>query len=408
MSARPRLLFYCQHSVGLGHLVRSFALCRALTRRFDVVLLCGGAVPDALEVPPGVRIVALPALGVDADGRFGSHDASLSVERARALRRDLLIDTLRAHRPEALLIELFPFGRPRFAAELVPLLEAAHALGPRRPLVACSLRDILVRTRRDQAGFDERACRIANRWFDAILVHAERRFAPLEESFQPRTPLEVPVHYTGYVVPNGHRPTAPATARERRVVVSAGGGLVGAELLRTAVQAHRLLWPIEGLRTTLVAGPFLPEDQWKALAADAEGTEGLELRRAVPDLSDELRTACASVSQCGYNTTLELLRARIPALVVPYAPPGEDEQTRRARRLEALGAVNVLEADRLTPATLADALRRLPATEPAPVALDLDGARRTPPLLAALLADHGRGRTAAPVALAQAAAGRRS
>jgi len=26
MTERPALLFYCQHSVGLGHLVRSYAL----------------------------------------------------------------------------------------------------------------------------------------------------------------------------------------------------------------------------------------------------------------------------------------------------------------------------------------------------------------------------------------------
>ena len=65
---------------------------------------------------------------------------------------------------------------------------------------------------------------------------------------------------------------------------------------------------------------------------------GLELVRTVPDLGAELRAAAASVSQCGYNTALELLRSRVPALVVPYATPEEDEQRRRARRLARLGA----------------------------------------------------------------------
>ena len=36
---RPALLFYCQHSVGLGHLMRSYALCDRLAERFRVVLL---------------------------------------------------------------------------------------------------------------------------------------------------------------------------------------------------------------------------------------------------------------------------------------------------------------------------------------------------------------------------------
>ena len=44
---RPALLFWCQHSLGLGHLVRSLALAEALRERFDVVLLNGGRFPPA-------------------------------------------------------------------------------------------------------------------------------------------------------------------------------------------------------------------------------------------------------------------------------------------------------------------------------------------------------------------------
>jgi predicted glycosyltransferase len=101
----------------------------------------------------------------------------------------------------------------------------------------------------------------------------------------------------------------------------------------------------------------------------------------VPDLGAELSQAAASVSQCGYNTALELLRARVPALVVPYATAEEDEQQRRARRLALLGAVRVLDPERLAPATLAAELERLLEFEPARPRLDLDGARRTCELL---------------------------
>ena len=53
--SRPPLLFYCQHSVGLGHLMRSYALCAALAERFRVVLVCGGALPGGIRPPAGVR-----------------------------------------------------------------------------------------------------------------------------------------------------------------------------------------------------------------------------------------------------------------------------------------------------------------------------------------------------------------
>ena len=42
---RPALLFYCQHSLGIGHLTRSFALAAALVPHFRVVFLNGGRLP---------------------------------------------------------------------------------------------------------------------------------------------------------------------------------------------------------------------------------------------------------------------------------------------------------------------------------------------------------------------------
>ena len=95
MSHRPPLLFYCQHSVGLGHLVRSFALAAALADRFRVVLLCGGRVPAALPPPPEVELVSLPPLGVGSNGAFTSHHPRLTVEDARAVRRRLILQAFR-------------------------------------------------------------------------------------------------------------------------------------------------------------------------------------------------------------------------------------------------------------------------------------------------------------------------
>ncbi len=369
MSIRPALLFYCQHSVGLGHLVRSFALARALAERFRVVLLCGGAVPDAVPPPAGVELVTLPPLGVGEDGAFESQDGHHSVPAARVVRRRLILDAFRTLRPEAVLIELFPFGRAKFASELLPLLEEARAGGA---LVACSLRDILVTGRENQEVHDERACALANRHFDALLVHADPRLVRLEDSFQLRGRLGVPLHYTGFVRPNG---TPRALRRERRIVVSVGGGRVGEPLLHTAAEAYRLLGGEPGVRMRMIAGPFLAEAGWRRLSAIVAGQEGLELLRSVPDLGAELASAAASISQCGYNTAIELLGARVPALVVPYATAEEDEQTERARRLAAIGVVRSLDPGRLDPATLAAEARALLDFQPRVPRLDLDGAR---------------------------------
>ena len=368
---KPGLLLYCQHSVGLGHLVRSYALCGALAERFRVVLLCGGAVPGGIRPPAGIELVALPPLGVGPDGRFASHDPRYTIEAAWAARHARILATFRALRPAVVVVELFPFGRAKFARELVPLLEAARSAGA---LTACSLRDILVSRRADQQAHDDRAARRADALLDAVLVHSDPRFARLEETFAPRRPPRVPVHYTGFVVRDA--PAAPA-ARGDHVLVSAGGGLVGERLLRAAAEAQ----PAAGVPMRMVGGPLLPDDAWERVRALAG--PGVELRRTVADLGAELRAARASISQGGYNTALEVVRSGVPALIVPYETPEEDEQARRAARLERLGAVRVLPAARLD--ALGDELPRLLRFAPARAAVELDGAPRSAALLEALL-----------------------
>jgi predicted glycosyltransferase len=383
---RPGLLFYCQHSVGMGHLVRSLALAEALSARFQVTLLSGGAVPGEVRVPSAVRLVSLPPLGHGDGYELVSRDPERSVESARHVRVARIIAELWAERPAVVIVELYPFGRRKFAFELLPLLEAAHTMTP-RPLVLSSLRDILVSSRRDQARHDEQASLVANRWFDGVLVHADPRFARLEESFAPQTPLRVPVHYTGFVDRRTVDSDAIARlARSDQVCVSAGGGLVGGPLLRAAIEAAPALHGELGLRTTAVTGPFLPSDEQAELSGLAAARPTSRLIRFVPDLAAEMAASAASVSQCGYNTTMDVLASGTPAVVVPYAEGREDEQLRRARRLEALGAVTLLDATDLSPCSLVDAVRVALAGSRVKVSLRLDGARCTTELIASLLA----------------------
>jgi predicted glycosyltransferase len=378
---RPRLLFYCQHSVGLGHLVRSMNLADGLARDFDVTLLNGGPWPGDLPQPGTIDIVHLPPLGLDASYALISRDERYTVEEAVRLRRTMIQQTYADTAPDVLLVELFPFGRKKFGPELMPLLEAARSTRP-APFVACSLRDILVGSRRDQQGHDDRAARVANEYFDAVLVHSDARFSRLEETFHPNVPLTTPVHYTGFV--RGAGSSAPDRPRERRVLVSAGGGLVGAPLFRAAVEAHPRARAL-GLSTLIVTGPFLPEPVVEELTSRAEATPGLEVLRYVPDLAGEIAASAVSVSQVGYNTTMDLLGCSTPAVVVPYVEGREDEQAERARRLERLGAVRVVEAARLSGDDLAHAVRDALDWTPLAVPLDLDGRTRTPELLRSLL-----------------------
>ena len=381
MSKRPRLLFYCQHSLGMGHLVRSFAIAGGLTAHFDVVFLNGGPLPEGQPPPEEVEIVNLPPLGFDAEMQLLSRDGNHTVEQAQQRRVEIMRKALLSARPEVLLIELFPFGRKKFAGELVVLLEDARVLTT-PPLVVCSLRDILVERNQHH---DELACHRANRYFDAVLIHSDDRFARLEESFHPCSLLNVPAYYTGFVTRQPSENDKPEPRREPRIVVSAGGGLVGETLLRTAIQAHEFLRAPDKVEMRVIGGPFIPEQSWQALRGFARDKKGVSLIRSVPDLGVELRVASASISQCGYNTAMDILRSRVPALVVPFSGTKQDEQMNRARRLERLGALRVLEPGRLNAETMAIEIESLLQFRPEVLQLDMNGVENTAQLLCDLV-----------------------
>lgn len=366
MSERPTVLVHCMVWYGAGHWVRTAAVVGALVQRFRVVLAIRGRLTADLPAPNGAEVVELPP---SRDGIVDHHPLTEIVKREQ---------------PAAIVVEYFPFGRHMLFHELVPMLEVAR-MQPRAPLVVSSLRDVQQSERAGQREFDDRAIRLANRYFDALLVHSDPALFRFEETFARAAELRVPVVHTGYAVPP--RPIPPRSASsDRRIVVSAGGGKGGEELLRTAVAAQRELSGEFAMR--VFGGTYLEDAVWNELQEAARGVPRLELLRWSPDLPRELAGAAVSVSRCGYNTALDLLRTRVPALVVPYATPEEDEQTRRAVKLADRGAWRWLAPAQADAATLAAEIRRTAAFTPAAIDVDCGGAERSAESIAAMLRER--------------------
>ena len=369
-----RVLIHVQHLLGIGHLQRSALIARALAAAGAGVTLVSGGMPwPGLEIG-GARFVQLPPLRAGPGGftdLIGTDGRTLG-EAGRAERRQLVLAALDAADPDALLIETYPFGRRALRFELEPLVAAARGRR-RRPVIACSIRDI-VAAKPDPA---RRAAIVGTlrASFDRLLVHADPRFIRLDESFPEAPALADMLCYTGFVAPAAPPPAAPSG----EILVSAGGGAAGAALLKTA-KAARDLSRHRGRTWRLIAGRNLPEEEFSALAQDLP--PGLVLDRHRADFHALLSGAAVSVSQAGYNTVAEVLQARVPAVFVPFAGGGETEQTMRAERLQVLGlAVTAAEAA-LTPHGLAAAIDR--AADPAAHGFDFDGARRSAALLFAL------------------------
>lgn len=206
--ASATLLFYCQDSLGLAQLIRSWELARALSKAFRVVFLMGGEPPCGLLPPAGVKLVTLPPVGLAPDGRAISLAPRLPKGEVMKARRQLVLRTFREERPEVLFIELFLLGRRRFASELMPLLEEA-ARGQGAPLVVCSVADMPVSRGDRQHAHDEFARNVTARYVDAVVVQADPSLARLEDTLDTAS-MGVPVCYSGFVAPV--RPYADETA----------------------------------------------------------------------------------------------------------------------------------------------------------------------------------------------------
>jgi predicted glycosyltransferase len=371
-----RVLFHVQHLLGSGHLRRAAAIAAALARAgFDVELVSGGFPVRPLDCG-GARLVQLPpARAADAGFRTLLDESDKPVDEAwREKRRDALLASFAAFQPDVVITELFPLGRRILRFELMPLLEAAHARRP-RPLVLSSVRDVLA-PKDDPAKTAEMIARV-ERWYDRVLVHGDAALLPLAASF-PEDRIAGRVTYTGYVgVPAP--PSPPGREGDGEVVVSVGGGAVGARLLEAAAAAHALSAARD--RTwRLLLGGNLPQEAQRGLRALAG--PGCIVEPARADFPALLARCHVSVSQAGYNTVMDILGAGARAVLVPFAAANETEQSVRAAALARRGwAVVCAEAD-LTPAALAAAVDRAAALKrPDAGALRRDGADETARLI---------------------------
>ncbi|WP_246697131.1 glycosyltransferase family protein [Rhizobium sp. WYCCWR 11146] len=375
----PRIFFYVQHLLGIGHIARASRIANALVKDgFDVTVVTGG-----LPVPgfpgEGVKTVALPAVVANNAGFAGLADADgrPAGEDFLHARRQLLLDAFHAARPDVVIIEAFPFGRRQMRFELLPLLEAIDKAEPRPKLIS-SVRDILQENRK--AGRDAETVTLVKDHFDAVLVHGDPGFVRLEDTFPLTSEIADRLRYTGLVA----APPALEPTETFDIIASAGGGAVGAALIGAAKEAATLL--PDNLRWLLVAGPNLPEADFAALSEDAAANVTLvRFRKDFPSL---LRGAKVSISQAGYNTVGDLLRTECRAILIPFVAGGETEQTVRAERLQALGLADILPENGLTAGHVKEAVEKALAAQPrGPVLLDLDGAEKTALIIRSMIAE---------------------
>ncbi|MCP3687495.1 MAG: glycosyltransferase, partial [Gammaproteobacteria bacterium] len=344
-----RVAIYVQHLLGAGHLVRAMSLAGSLSRCGHQVLLLSGGFPIG-RAAEGYQYFQLPPTrAIEGDFNCLVDEYGNAVDESwRKSRRLTLMAEVVKFEPDLVITETFPFGRRQFRFELEPLIHWVK----RQPSVRlmASIRDVL--QRRSEAK-NRLAAEIIEHYYDGVLIHADQSLFKLEASFPLSHEIEDKLIYTGYI----HQPASIQTTSLQKaegycdgqdeILVSGGSGTVSAGMLETA----RLARPLSSAKSRvwrLLTG--------RDLSVAAQSPEaGLIIEPNRPDFFILLSRCALSVSQAGYNTTLDVLASGARSLMIPFAGDGETEQNDRAQALENTGRVLRIAEPDLTPGNLARA-----------------------------------------------------
>jgi predicted glycosyltransferase len=388
-----KILFYCQYHLGMGHLVRSLEIIRSLATEFQICFVKGGTTVEGLTLPGNIEVVTLPMI-VSENRQVKVADPSQDLETVKQQRIAKLLEVFARFQPDCLLIEGYPFKKYQFEFESIPLLEQVKA--SRKPIkVVCSLRDVVMaQPYIDRNEVIAKTCQRLNHYFDLLLIHSDPRFHRLEESFPAIADIHCPIEYTGFVAQAlsadaiwTEEDVADLSRENPMILVSVGGGQLGHDLLKATIAVGPIL---KGLlpdhHIQVFTGPFIPTDLFKTLEQAAVGQKNLTLRKFTPNLIIYMKKAALSISLGGYNTTMNILRTGVNAIILPSSK--DWEQSVRAEKLQKMGILKLLQPEDLLPEQLAQQIAEAIAgsyrVKPFQT-LELEGAKTTIARLKAVL-----------------------
>jgi predicted glycosyltransferase len=371
-----KILMYSHDSYGLGHLRRTLALAEAFVDAetgTSILILTGSTVSSAFRMSFGIDLVKLPSAVKVASRVYEPSRMPIDFEDLKNMRSSLILSAIKSFDPDAFMVDKAPLGMKR---EVYPALEFLHTERP-STLTVLGLRDVMDDPARIRRNWREgRISSDIETFYDTILVYGPREiYDPLPEYGLSDAVLRR-CHYVGYV---GRAPTSEETSdlefEPGYVLVTAGGGGDGFHLLKNYLESLR--WPAPAFESLVVTGPMMDDASKRKIERLARGLR-VRVMEFRADMERLIRCAGAVVSMGGYNTTVELLVARKPVLIVPRVEP-RVEQLIRAQHLADLGLVDMIHphdlAPRLVRSKVEELLKREPGSAPR-VEVDLSGASR--------------------------------
>jgi predicted glycosyltransferase len=308
-------------------------------------------------ISPHHDYIKLPSIAKDGPGNWKATHLSMSFPEILHLRKQLISHVLLNYAPDIFLVDHMPHGA---MGELLPALEAMkHSRFHTQ--VILGLRDILdspdVTIQRWKI---EGAYEAIERYYARILVFGMKDVYNVAEKYQIPEGDARKVFYCGYVTNlattnNAHairtRYLAGKPAGTRLIVVMAGGGADAYTMMSTLLDALPKVLENQKCVVAVITGPFMPADLIMDLNRRAAQFP-IHMMESVNDSISHIAAADLVISMAGYNTSVEILRMRRSAILIPRAGPSAEQRT-RANLFAEKRWVDTIDPDELTPKKLA-------------------------------------------------------
>jgi len=347
-----KFLFYSHDSYGLGNIRRMVAIANYLVARHQdiyILLITGSPMLHAFRTHPQIDYVKLPCLFRSKDGRYSAKLRCFQSEPLLSLRNVLIKNVVSAFKPDLFLIDKKPAG---LGGELRGAISTLADLIP-KPKMVLLLRDILdspVVTR--EIWRNNQYFSLIEEHYDEVVVVGEQSVfdLPLEYSFpasvQQKTSFCGYLNRTGGALSRTEMRSKLASSAQKLVLVAAGGGDDGKQVLATYLNGIRTAPWREQVNTVLFYGPEMRETDYTELKALASGLSQVCLSEFSDDFMSYLAAADLVIAMGGYNTVCEILSLNKPAILIPRVTPVA-EQLIRAECLSRLEILEYIHPDHL-------------------------------------------------------------
>jgi predicted glycosyltransferase len=358
-----RIAIYSQDGLGLGHMQRTTSIAWELYRlrpEASILTFSDSQLGQFFPISPHHDYIKLPSIAKEGPGNWKATHLRMSFPEILQLRKELISNALLNYTPDIFLVDHMPHGA---MGELLPALEAMKHFELQTQNVL-GLRDILdspeVTINRWQV---EGAYDVIERFYSRILVFGMQDVYDMAEKYQLPESASKKLYYCGYVANldserNAHsvrsRYLAGQPADTKLIAVMAGGGADAYSMMSTLIEALPKVLEEQACRVVVITGPFMPVE----LIADLERRAGrlpIQMLEAVTDSTSYISAADLVIAMAGYNTSVEILRTKTPAILIPRAGPSAEQRT-RARLFSEKQWVDMIDPDELTPENLAQCI----------------------------------------------------